>query len=166
MKKKVYIETTIPSFYYNERTVPEIVVCSRWTREWWDFHRHDFDCYTSDAVFDELANERNPLRENKCSLLEGLPVLEATPAIGEIVEVYVARFVMPRDPQGDALHLALASYYKCDILLTWNCRHLANEDKLDHIVRVNTLLSLSTPRIITLLDLLGGPDLYERKSDY
>jgi len=26
---------------------------------------------------------------------------------------------MPLDPQGDALHLALASYHKADFLLTW-----------------------------------------------
>jgi HTH-type transcriptional regulator / antitoxin HigA len=26
---------------------------------------------------------------------------------------------MPKDPLGDALHLALASYHKCDFLLTW-----------------------------------------------
>ena len=67
---------------------------------------------------------------------------------------------MPRDPEGDALHLAFASYYKCDILLTWNCKHLANEDKRDHIIQVNSALNLSTPRIVTPLDLLGGPDLY------
>jgi hypothetical protein len=30
----------------------------------------------------------------------------------EIVETYIQRMVMPRDPTGDALHLALASYHK------------------------------------------------------
>lgn len=40
---------------------------------------------------------------------------------------------MPNDPLGDALHLAIAFYHKCDFLLTWNCRHLANAKKFGHI---------------------------------
>ncbi len=49
---------------------------------------------------------------------------------------------MPNDPLGDALHLAIASYHKCDFLLTWNCRHLANANKFGHIRRVNVMLGL------------------------
>jgi len=30
----------------------------------------------------------------------------------EIVETYIARKVMPRDAEADALHLALASFFK------------------------------------------------------
>ena len=47
---------------------------------------------------------------------------------------------MPADPAGDAMHLALASYHKCDFLVTWNCQHLANANKFGHIRRINTLL--------------------------
>jgi hypothetical protein len=62
---------------------------------------------------------------------------------------------------GDALHLthlALASYHKCDFLLTWNCRHLANANKFGYIRRVNTLLGLYVPLLVTPLELLGGID--------
>ena len=30
---KLYIETTIPSFYYNQRTEPEMVARCNWTRQ-------------------------------------------------------------------------------------------------------------------------------------
>ena len=42
MKKRVYIETSIPSFYCEIRTEPEMVARCSWTREWWDqqsYHR-------------------------------------------------------------------------------------------------------------------------------
>ncbi len=61
---------------------------------------------------------------------------------------------MPRDPEGDALHLALASYHKCDFLLTWNCRHLANANKFDSIRLVNASLGLFTPDLVTPLELM------------
>ena len=34
MKQKIYIETSIPSFYYDEKTAPEAVVRKEWTRKW------------------------------------------------------------------------------------------------------------------------------------
>src|SRR5207244_12975766 len=57
-----------------------------------------------------------------------------------------------RSPAGDALHLALASYHKCDFLVTWNCRHLANANKFGHIRRVNALLGLFVPALVTPLE--------------
>ena len=36
VKPTVYVESTIPSFYHEERTLPDIVARRQWTREWWD----------------------------------------------------------------------------------------------------------------------------------
>ena len=55
-------------------------------------------------------------------------------------------------------HLALASFYNCDMLVTWNCRHLANANKTDHIRRVNALLGLRTPLLVTPLELMEKDD--------
>jgi len=60
---------------------------------------------------------------------------------------------MPIDEQGDALHLAYASFYKIDFLLTWNCNHLANANKKQHIRIINARLNLFMPEIITPLEL-------------
>ena len=39
--------------------------------------------------------------------------------------------------------------------ITWNCEHLANENKMPHIRRTNALLGLWTSDIVTPLSLLG-----------
>lgn len=155
MPKTIYIETTIPSTYYEQRTQAVIVARREWTRRWWDGHRHDYRLVTSDAVFDELERADHPDRQEKLNLMEGVECLPIGDEIAEIVDVYVKRRVMPNDPVGDALHLALASYHKCDILLTWNCQHIANANKFDHIQRINTLLGLSVPLLVTPMELLG-----------
>ncbi len=36
MKNTVYIETSIPSFYYETREEPEFAAMRSWTREWWE----------------------------------------------------------------------------------------------------------------------------------
>jgi hypothetical protein len=91
--------------------------------------------------------------------MESVEILRITDVVIEAVEVYVQRYVMPRDPSGDAAHLGLASFYKCDYLLTWNCLHLANANKAGHIRRVNTILGLHVPQLVTPLEL--GGDEYE-----
>jgi hypothetical protein len=65
-------------------------------------------------------------------------------------------YLMPQDVVGDALHLAIASFYKMDYLLTWNCNHLANANKKKHVRRINERLRLSTPEIITPLEVMEG----------
>jgi len=125
---------------------------------WWQEAGGHYELVTSLAVLDELSRGDLPARGNCLQLLEALPLVAIEPAIGEIVETYVTRGVMPRDPVGDAMHLAVASYHRCDFLVTWNCRHLANANKFDHIRRVNTMLGLFVPALVTPLELSGDED--------
>lgn len=126
-----------------------------WTRQWWDEHRPSYDVVTSDAVIDELTRGEHPVKAKALALVEVLELLPIESEIADIVAVYIEHKVMPSDPLGDALHLALASYHKCDFLLTWNCRHLANANKFGHIKRINTILGLFVPTLVTPLELLG-----------
>ena len=158
MQKTVYIETTIPSFYHETRGEPEAVARRQWTREWWDSAAARFRMVTSEAVLDELERGEFEKKDDCLALIASLPVLEVEDAVAEIVESYITHKVMPRDPVGDALHLALASYYRCDFLLTWNCRHLANASKFDHIRRINAMMGLFVPVLTTPLELLSSED--------
>lgn len=62
------------------------------------------------------------------------------------------------EPAVNVLHLAVASYYKCDFLLTWKCKHLANENKLGPIKTINSILGLFTPQLVTPLELLDDEE--------
>ena len=156
MKKRVYIETTIPSFYFEIRPEPEMIARRNWTREWWDNHARRYELLTSDPVIDELERGNYSHQEESLRLINDLPFLVVNREILDLTKIYIANKIMPKDPTGDAMHLALATYYKCDFLLTWNCNHLANANKFGHIERVNAMLGLATPRLVTPLELLGG----------
>ena len=126
-----------------------------WTRQWWQTAVARYELATSDAVVDELQNGDYPSREQALALIQGITLLEISPEVAEIVDAYFQHRLMPTDPAGDALHLALASFHKCDFLLTWNCRHLANANKFGQIRRINGLLGLFVPVLVTPLELLG-----------
>lgn len=154
MTKTVYIETSIPSFYYNNRKPPEMIARQNWTREWWDQHRQNYELVTSEAVLEELQNGNYPHKQQAIELLSGIRLLPIeTPLAGRVQE-YIKHQVMPNDPSGDVLHLALASFHCCDFLLTWNCRHLANANKFSHIQQINLRLGWFTPLLITPLQLI------------
>ena len=155
MKSKVYIETSIPSFYYEIRTEPDMIARKEWTCLWWDQISSRYDLVTSIAVLDELNQGNFPSKEKAIQLLNDIPLIDIEAEIAEIVEAYIQNQVMPNDPLGDALHLAMASYHKCDFLLTWNCRHLANANKFGHIRRINVMLGLYVPLLVTPLELMG-----------
>lgn len=154
MKQTIYIETTIPSHYHNVRPAPEMMVLSQWTREWWDKRRHEFNLVTSAAVIEELSRGSHPLKKEKLALLDGVPLLPTTEEVVAVARVYIARKAMPADPKGDALHLAFASVYKCDMLLSWNCRHLVNYQKVGHLKRLNSEMNLPVPALLTPFELL------------
>ena len=155
-KPRVYVETTIPSFYHETRTGPDIVARRRWTRQWWSGAPERYELVTSSPVLDELAGGPRERIAERLTLVRELPLLAIEPGIAEIVQAYIRHKLMPADPAGDALHLALASYHKCDFLVTWNCRNLANANKFEHIRRINTMLGLFVPILATPLELLGG----------
>jgi predicted nucleic acid-binding protein len=156
---RIYIETSIPSFYFETRNGATMKARREWTREWWSKQKHDESRLISYAVLAELANTPGPKRESALDLVKELPVLEAEEAVEETVQFYLDHRLMPQGTFGDAVHLAIASLHKCDFLVTWNCKHLANANKFDHIRRVNGLIGLTTPNLVTPLELLGS--LYE-----
>lgn len=154
MKQKIYIETTIPSFYYETRTETEMVAMREWTQNWWNNQQHHYDLVTSIPVIEELENGDHPSKQATLELISKLPILPIHEEIEEVVEEYVTHYIMPNDPKGDALHLALASYHHCHFLLTWNCAHLANANKFEHIRHINTMLGLYVPILTTPYELL------------
>jgi predicted nucleic acid-binding protein len=155
MKPRLYIETSIPSFYYETRQDAASVARRDWTQQWWDKCRDDYEVVSSQAVLDELNKGNYPKREKCVALLNDIHFLTIEPEMTTIAQTYLQHKLMPKDLGGDVLHLAIASYHQCDILLTWNCRHLANARKFGHIRHINTSLGLFVPVLTTPLELLG-----------
>jgi len=149
MLPSVYIETTIPSFHFSNREEPEMIAIRQWTRDWWTQEAGNYEMVTSDAVLEELAAGNHPEKRKKLALVQFLRLLEITSEVVDVAEVYISQKLMPRQSAGDALHLAIASYYKCDYLLTWNCKHIANADVLPALYETLRAEGLLPPLIVT-----------------
>ncbi len=151
MKKTVYLDSTIPSYYFDNRE--SLVFECKITKRWWDEESNNYDIFLSLETIAELSKGYYPQKDKILEFIKSFQQLEPINDIKEIARFYIENHLMPLDIQGDAIHLAYASYYKIDFLLTWNCNHLANANKKQHIKIINGRLGLSTPEIITPLEL-------------
>ncbi len=151
MKRTVYLDSTIPSYLFDERESIKTYV--EVTKKWWNEERGNFDLWISEETIAELIKGDYP---NKTEILEcgsQIQVLPFDEHILEIAQVYLNNYLMPHVLKGDALHLAYASFFKMDFLLTWNCNHLGNANKKQHIRIINARLNLIAPEIVTPLEL-------------
>lgn len=151
MKTSIYLDTTIFSYYVDERR--ELSVHIERTKEWWGNEKSYYDSYISSFVLEELRAGNFPNQIKAIRLARGIQILKPIEQIDKIVDIYLKHKLMPSKDTRDALHLAFASVYKIDILLTWNCTHLANINKKDHIRNINASLGLFIPEIVTPLEL-------------
>jgi len=80
-----------------------------WTRLWWSTHADSSELLSSAAVIAELERGTSEMVQARLALLVTLNSWRSATS-REIVRIYIRRLVMPNDPTGDALHLALASF--------------------------------------------------------
>jgi len=151
MKKKVYLDSTIPSYLFDSR--PKIKFFIAITKRWWQEESRKYRVVVSENTISELQRGNYPNKEKIVKFALKQTILPPSKEIIFISKAYVESTLMPKDLEGDAMHLAYASYYKIDFLLTWNCNHLANANKKNHIRFINTRLGLYIPEIITPLEL-------------
>jgi predicted nucleic acid-binding protein len=156
MNNSVYLDTTIPSYLFDERESIKLHIEA--TQKWWAQESSNFDIWISEETFNEIAEGNYPRKDEILRFISSIPILSPEKRIIEIAQLYLDHYVMPRVLKGDALHLAYASFYKIDFLLTWNCNHLANANKKQHIRIMNTRLNLATPEIVTPLELFSETD--------
>jgi predicted nucleic acid-binding protein len=151
MKPSVYLDATIPSFYHEERPLPQLQEWRRQTIRFWESAQAACEMLVSDETVRELEETGYPDKKRRLclELIRPLRRLSETPEILELAQFYMRESVMPEYDSGDAVHLAFATRYRVQYLLTWNCKHLANPNKFSHIQTLHTRRGLDTPFIVT-----------------
>jgi hypothetical protein len=91
----------------------------------------------------------------RLEVLSTLTELRRTPAVDKLTEVFLSAGPLPAQAKADALHLAVATIWRVDYLLTWNLKHLANAVILSKLQPVSERHGHRMPRVCTPLQLMG-----------
>ena len=86
----------------------------------------------------------------RMEVIRGIPELDAgQEKIEEVAKSLILEHALPENEVTDAYHIATAAFFGMDVLLTWNCRHMANEFTLPKTYGVLRDAGLKCPVIIT-----------------
>lgn len=153
---RIYIESTIPS-YIVARPARDLLQAARQqlTCDWWDLQREQHELFTSQVVLDEIAAGERAMAKRRLECMAGITVLDLTPAAEALADKILQSGLLPAKADGDAAHIALATVHKLDILLTWNCRHIANAAIEVRLRRLVQAQGYELPAICTPEELHG-----------
>ena len=154
MKQKVYIETSVISYLTAWRSRDLVIAGNQeTTQEWWA-RKDEFDLFISQFVLDEAAAGDSSAAHERLRTLAGIPELEVVEQVIEMSQELIVQTALPANARLDALHISVAALHQMHILLTWNCRHIANPMQRPTIESVIRGFGYQPPVICTPQELL------------
>jgi hypothetical protein len=161
---RIYIESTIPS-YIVARPARDLLQAARQqlTRDWWDLRRMRHELFTSQLVLKEIGFGEPAMAKRRLDIMLDIALLKAANEAHELTRHIMNSRLLPAKAEGDGAHIALATVHKMDILLTWNCRHIANAFILGPLCRLIESCGHVAPTICTPEEFVQ--DFYEQKDD-
>jgi predicted nucleic acid-binding protein len=156
-KLRIYLDTSVINHLFHD-DAPE-----RQAATWELFENaigpKAYDAFISSVVVDEIRRTPDPGRRSQLLDVIGQYELSILPDGGDevdrLAQLYVQRGIIPVKEPEDALHVAYATLFEIDVLVTWNFRHLAKAKNVPLIQAVNLVEGYNRPlRLVTPLEVL------------
>lgn len=127
MKKRIYIETTIVS-YFTARPSRDIMVAGHQesTRDLWPQLTDKYETYISALVYEEAGKGDSDQAKIRLTAIKTFPMLDIDDEARSLAGKIIAGRGIPSNHPEDALHIALAAVNGIEVFLTWNFAHLNN----------------------------------------
>jgi hypothetical protein len=154
-RPKVYIETSVISYYTNKISRDlKIAADQILTRDWWEIVLPKLEPYISEYVLLEIGQGNSIEATIRKQAVKGFESISETQSVVQLAENYLKRLPIPKKAKLDAYHLAAATIFGMDFLVSWNCKHIANAFMIKPIQKINDGLGLPTPVICVPTELM------------
>ena len=155
MNRRIYIETSVVSYLVARPSNDTIrSACQQITRVWWKTGRAALLSFISPYVVEEASAGDPTAAEERIAVLRPIPVLPITPEIPELAEFLLLGGGLPPKAGLDALHIACATYHEMDVLVTWNCTHIANPVQVPVMRGLCAARGYKLPELVTPFELM------------
>lgn len=151
MKKPVaYLETSFVSYLTGWVSAkPDVARKQSDTVRWWKEEGPKWHCVVSEAVMGEVTAGDPEAVGRRMKVLAGMESLVATEEARALADTLLRAHALPEKARTDALHVALAAVRGADLLLTWNCRHIANSTMVTRIAETLVRAGYKCPALAT-----------------
>lgn len=128
------------------------------TQAWWNTRKSDVEAFISPYVVEEASRGDASAAQARISSIASLLVLPIEPAIIELAQYLLQGGGLPAKARLDALHIACAAVHRMDVLLTWNCTHIANPMQLPVIRGLCSAKGYRMPELVTPFEMMEVPE--------
>jgi hypothetical protein len=148
--ESIYLETSVVSYLAAPISRDLLTAAKQQvTQEWWNLSRHRYELYVSDLVEQEAARGDPAQAQQRLSLMHGVVRLSTNQDAENLAGEFLRRSSLPAHALADATHIALATVFAVDFLLTWNCRHIANPHILKKLTAIAASEGYELPMVCT-----------------
>ncbi|MCK9403841.1 MAG: type II toxin-antitoxin system VapC family toxin [Chitinophagaceae bacterium] len=148
MRQRIYLDTSVIGGYLDKEF-------QEWSRKLFDeFKTGKNIAVISDVTLDEIENARQEVRD----LLKIIPEESKEYVLNEkeaeyLADAYLKEGAITKKFYEDALHIAIATINKVDVLVSWNFKHIVNLDRIKKYNGINLkhgymILEIRNPREI------------------
>ena len=150
-KLKVYCETSFWSYLVGGRTTDAKVAGDQaLTQMWWEEIAPKCDVCISQYVIAEAGRGDVGMAKARKDAMRNAVVIDAIEDdVNPLAEKLMHGHAVPENEGTDALHIATAAVYGLDVLLTWNCKHMANPVTLPKTASIVAKAGYDCPVIVT-----------------
>lgn len=149
-KPVVYLETSFVSNLTGRKaTEPRKIAMQEASRKWWDEEGAKWHSVVSEAVRDEAQDGDADAVEKRLEFIDGFEMMVITEEAATLADVLMRENNLPEKCRTDALHVALAAIRRADLLLTWNCKHIANSVMVPRIAATLARAGYACPALAT-----------------
>lgn len=148
---KVYLESSFISYLTGRDTADvKIAESQAYTRLWWRDEREKCHVFASRFVVDESNDGNADQIAARRSVLTGIPIASFDEKkVSDLASMLLEGHAIPEGEVTDAFHIATAAVLGADVLLTWNCRHMANPHTLPRTRKIVTDAGYVCPAVMT-----------------
>jgi hypothetical protein len=151
----IYLDTTIVSYLTAGLSYRLLIAHHQLiTRRWWNEYRHLHALWSSSVMLDEAAKGNAVASAARMAAVTEVGTLIPDSQSQRLAEKLVGGGRLPEKAQIDAEHVAIAATNSIPLLLTWNCKHLANPYIHRKIVQACEAEGFRCPEICTPEDLM------------
>lgn len=108
------------------------------------------ELYISEAVLDEIDGASQYKRNQLLQLTDHYKpiLLDLNPRIHELANAYLLQKILPANSGYDAQHIAAATVYQLDAIVSWNLRHIANLRRQQRVQQLNSANNYVKPLLM------------------
>ncbi len=145
-KETLYLDTSVPSAYYDERAKERQDA----TVKFWKEVLPNYQVFISEITVEELEDAKDETWKRKLrKLIKGFKILKTNEEIRDLARVYIEKGIFPERYVDDALHVAVTSFYEISYLVSWNFEHLVKVKTRKLVNLVNILERLREIEIVS-----------------